>query len=238
MPNPLMLFLRQTFKGRNRAVYDPKNGWWVLKIPKVFSFISNPDETLDTLYSLVALSREAQPTGLFIDHTDMKETDMAASALHDLIVINVRNEWRAHGRKYNLGGCIPEDHRMAYGVMCTGLTKSLKIKSLTPPPEMEQQFVKFPLFHGTKAARNSKSTDQEKAATKLALHLDECLQFAGGYRLSDDGKAQIVKWVGEVISNAEEHSDHNDWYAIGYMEPNACRRALCGVRGTQSHRRV
>jgi hypothetical protein len=44
---------------------------------------------------------------------------------------------------------------------------------------------------------------------------------AAGYGFTDIAKSHILKWSGEIITNAEEHSGANRWYTIGCMLPIA-----------------
>jgi hypothetical protein len=212
-----MQFLREHFKAKNVAHLDAASGW-SLKIPKVFSFLNNPEETLNVIYSLVAISARKQMRALYIDYSECQELDLGASAAFDVVACGLRDEWRLYGGRYRLHGSYPNDRRV-HGIMaCTGITKQLGIAA---PKEWEEQMVKFELFRGKKdqgSALHGRQ-DRDTAASKMAEYVDQCLRTAAGYGLSADGKRQILKWAGELITNAEEHSGLEEWYATGYMVP-------------------
>jgi hypothetical protein len=204
-------------KGKNIAVYDNANSAWVIKIPKVFSFLRQPDDVLNVIYSIITVSPHK---ALFFDHSALEEMDLGASALLDVVVVNLRREWLAKGEKFVLAGLLPENPEMRDIFICTGLTRHLKISSAQPSLELRKTFKQFPLFEGRKTRRHDlSSTDQEIAATQLAKHINACIQLAGRTGLSKEGQRQLLKWAGEIISNAEDHSGQNEWFAIAYMRP-------------------
>lgn len=89
--NVLMNFLRQSFQGKNLATFDDKNSMWILNIPQVFSFIKNPQETLDTIFSLVEISKHqkiSREFSLFIDHAQLKEMDKQQDLLRERVGVD------------------------------------------------------------------------------------------------------------------------------------------------------
>lgn len=86
-----MNFLRQSFQGKNLATFDDKNSMWILNIPQVFSFIKNPQETLDTIFSLVEISKHqkiSREFSLFIDHAQLKEMDKQQDLLRERVGVD------------------------------------------------------------------------------------------------------------------------------------------------------
>jgi hypothetical protein len=204
-------------RGKNIAIQDKINSVWVIKIPKVFSFLRQPDDVLNVIYSIITASVHK---ALFFDHSAVEEMDLGASALLDVVVLNLRREWIAKGEKFVLAGLLPENPEMRDVFICTGLTRHLKIDSAQPSLQLKKAFKQFPLFEGRRTRRhNLSSTDQEIAATQLAKHVNACIQLAGHTGLSKEGQRQLLKWAGEIISNAEDHSGQNEWFAMAYMRP-------------------
>jgi hypothetical protein len=205
-------------KGKNLAIRD-LNGVWTIKIPKVFSFLRKPEDVLDVIYSIVKVSDDK---ALFFDHSELEEMDLGASILLDVVVMNLRREWIARGEKFQLGGLLPNNDEMRDVFICTGLTRHLKIASVEPSLELKKNFKQFALFEGRKTRRHElSSTDQEIAATRLAKHVNSCIELAGRYTLGIEGQRQLLKWAGEIIANAEDHSGQNEWFAMAYMRPVA-----------------
>ncbi|MFN2476427.1 MAG: hypothetical protein ABR526_08825 [Chthoniobacterales bacterium] len=218
---PLLKFLRENFRGTNRLKYLNGERRWIITIPKVFSLTENPEESLDTIYSLLQIPRRHKARQVWFDHRACQHMDLGASALLDVCVMNLRTEQlhRRHG--YTFGGEFPKDEHVGNILRCMGITKHLEVPGAEPPDSFDKTLVKFNLFRGH---RNHSSparggSDQERASTELALHLDKCLRRAARRRLTPEAMSLIGNWAGEIITNAEEHSGKDMWFAIGYMEP-------------------
>jgi len=223
--NVLMNFLRQNFKGKNLAKFDDKNSVWIITIPTVFSFIKNPQETLDTIFSLVEISKHqkiSREFSIFFDHSYLKEMDMGASIAFDIVAMNLRKELSMNGINSRFSGRFPESEMLCQILKSMGITKHLNIRGAEPSDIAEQLFVRFPLHigYGQIGSEFGGQQHREKAATHLVTYLNECLEKASNFSFTDEGQRQILKWAGEIITNAEEHSGHRQWYAIGCMTPH------------------
>lgn len=227
--SPVIDFLRIHLKGRDFSQYSEAEQAYLIKIPKVFSIFRNPDTVLDIIYSILKASVHK---ALFFDHSELEEMDLGASALLDVVVMSLRREWIAKGENFVLSGILPQSAEMKDVFICTGLTRHLKIRSVAPSHKLRRAFKQFPLFEGNSKRRHEfGSSDQEIAATKLACHVDECFQLATTqYGLTKEGKRQLLKWAGEIISNAEDHSGQNEWFAMAYMRP-----VLASDAGTENY---
>ncbi len=175
---------------------------------------------MNVIYSVVELSGRRDARGLRFDHSKCTQMDLGASTVLDVIVLRLRREWRARGGPFGLGGVYPDDTRVRSLFQSMGMTKHLKVRGARAPEEFERDFVPFYLFSGDRKTSTKLlgGSDQELAATKLVQYLNRCFEKAG-YRLDLAGQRHVVKWVGEIITNAEEHSGRNEWFAIGYMVP-------------------
>lgn len=215
----LLEMLRSRFRGQNKAYWEPAENAWVIKIPSVFSFKENWGESLDVIYSVVQISTVKERRRLIFDHSDCVEISVGASMVLDIVTLELRREWAASGQTSIIGGRLPTDERTRNHLMCTGLTKQLKVRGAEAPREAEARYVMTGLISGdaSTSCKLSGSSDQEKKATELALHLDKCFRRAAGYKLTRKGLREIVRWAGELIANAEEHSGRSEWFAISYM---------------------
>jgi len=216
-----MDLLRKRYDGKSTAVFDANKKSWVLRIPQNFSFIKNPDETLHTIYSLVEISKNSENCAIHFDHSKLLEMDMGASAVLDVIAFNLRSEWGKRNLKCDMGGILPEDEKMKQILMTMGITRNLNVKGVKPSDEAEQLIKKFPLYRGYKQERSELGGPQheQQAQIHLMKYLDECLASMSDYEFSTEGRRQISKWAGEIITNAEEHSGNNQWFVLGCMAP-------------------
>lgn len=217
-----MRLLRETFIGKNIAISNKQKTRWVIPIPPIFSFIKNPDETLNAIYSLVDISRSDNVSEIFLDHSELKEMDMGASVVLDVIAMNITKEcsW------IRFAGAFPNDQRLRQIIKSMGITKHLGVKGAEPSKEAEALFVRFPLHSGFRQFGSELGGEQhrERAASQLVKYLNDCLAKASHFHLSDEGQSQILKWAGEIITNAEEHSGERQWYVIGCMTPVVSKR--------------
>jgi hypothetical protein len=216
----LVTFLREHFKGEYKGERDGADHAYVVKIPEVFSFTYNPGPTFNVIRSVIEICRRRDARSLRFDHSKCTRMDLGASTVLDVVVLRLLREWRARGGPFGLGGVFPENERVKNLFQCMGMTKHLKVKGAEAPVEFEQNVVPFELFAGkrTSGSHLRGGSHQELAASKLVRYLNLCFEKAG-FRLGIKGQRHVVKWAGEVITNAEEHSGQNEWFAIGYMVP-------------------
>jgi hypothetical protein len=217
-----MSFVRQRFRGKEVGVYNAEKAQWIIKIPPVFSFLRNSDETLNTLFSLVAISMSARGISeIFFDHSQLQDMDMGASVVLDVLAMNLEREWAGQGRHVTFAGQFPKDPFLCEVLKSMGITKHLRVAGAEPSPAAERLFVRFPLHMGYKQHGSELGGKQhrERAASDLVLYLNRCLQTASRFALKDEGQRQILRWAAEIITNAEEHSGHHQWYVIGCMTP-------------------
>lgn len=216
----IISLLFRHMRGRNIAVFDWTADHWIVKIPEVFSLTRNAEDSLNVIYSVVQVAR-AKRHQLWFDHRDCVEMGLGASAVLDIVAISLEEEWRASRSPYYIGGEHSRSQKVVNLVRCTGLTKHLNVPGQEAAPEIAARFTRTELHRGRRSSGTALkgSSDQERVASGLAKHLDLCFQRAAGYRLTRAGLRQIVRWAGEVITNAEEHSGQNEWYAISYMVP-------------------
>jgi hypothetical protein len=208
----LLEFVREGFRGTNIAIKRGRD--WIIEFPENFCLISNPTETLNLLYSIVWVSRHIfRRERLFLDQIKCKRIDIGASALLDILTSELRREARCA-----IGGRFPLDQKACDLVQCMGITRFLGVSGVEPTPDLDSTFTKVPLMWGKKSI--SFGTDQERASTKLGDYLNTVIKKVSGLTLSDEIKKAIANWAGEIITNAEEHSGRDDWYAIAYMVPS------------------
>ncbi len=206
------------FHGRCIDRYERENYRHVIRIPARFSFTENADAVLDVLHTVTDLARR----GVARIHFDFRPCNylgIAASIVLDIIVLELRDAWKKRGVKFRLSGSCPHHGDTDVLFRSLGMIKQLDIKNMDPDDEEKSCLVTFELFSGHRSSPLESSL-AEKACTCLADYLNDCFQKAAGYSLTDDGKRQIMAWAGEIITNAEEHSATDKWWAIGYMRIN------------------
>lgn len=175
--------------------------------PKVFSFIENPEETLTTMRGVVraALTRDTRSISIdqeacsLIDHG--AESVLSAIGLESRAMMGVRFK-----------GSFPKSEKERDIVLATGLPKALGVPLPEPP-----DFLTFPLYKGRGSrAQAAESGMSERAATRLADYVDQCLA-SYGFELTRSGALYLTSLVGEVLGNAEDHSGQRNAWLSGYL---------------------
>jgi hypothetical protein len=215
----LLPILLSNFKGKSSATYSRERNAWLIKFPEKFCLINNSRETLDVIYSLVECYSNGA-TSFFFDQSKCDEIGIAASALFDIVALEIRNELRRRKLNFVCGGFLPDDPRAANLIKRMGITRHLKVPGTQLPSVIHDSFVVFDLFEGRKPVGSDlmRTTTQEIAASNLVRFLDKCLKL-GKYELKVPDQRQILKWVGEIITNAEDHSGEGKWYVIACLCP-------------------
>jgi hypothetical protein len=216
--NPTLAFLREKLTFKGRCVYNVAAARWELRIPKVFSLISNTEETLEIISSLITVSRHFKPLQqIHIDHSSCEEMDLAASAIFDVATLAILKEFPSG--TFNLTGEIPKSGSVRRLMIAMGLPRQLNINIPRAPDEL---ILDFPLKKGSKQSPGNYQgvSDAERIASDLANHLRDCFRRAAGFELPLSVTRQVLKWLPEVIGNAEDHSETDEWWAISYLAPH------------------
>jgi hypothetical protein len=195
---------------------ENSNGVYIIPFPEVFSFIANPNETLDVIYTLSCVWLKSSVRSIYFDQRKCKRLDLDASAVLDMIVVEIKRNRSYRVRQISFQGRLPDDDRIDRLIRHTGLLKHL---GMATNPAEEDNFVKFPLFRGRKRMRDEVSGEAMRGYATQALvdYVQNCLK-AVGYSLGEDTQNVINEWAGEIICNCEDHSGRRNWFVIGYMD--------------------
>ena len=215
--SPLLSFLFSKLRSETKNIESVKGTTWI-DIPKTFSFIRNPERSISVIRRAVTACRDRKINKIVLDHTACEHLDLGASMVLDIAFLEHRKEKMFKKRKTILGGHLPENTKVLNLLQCTGILHHLRIDAQKPPNEVEDNYYRFPLRKGHRLRyKKNRSTDQETTATELAQYFKECF-YRYGWRLSEDGQSYLLSLSGEVIDNAERHSQKNLWWTMAYLE--------------------
>jgi len=178
----------------------------VVRFPQEFSFIDSPDESLETLWELVAAAR-AGAHRVSIDQSSCHSIDLCAASVLNVLAVDAKLRV-----KTSFEGRFPDGEEMRDIVLATGLPRVLGLD--LPVPE---NFKSFELRKGG-SPRHSllKSTKKERVAAELTRYLADI--FSGkNFKLSRKGRRSLGNLVGEVLGNAEDHAGGQDWWVCAYL---------------------
>ncbi len=185
--------------------------------PTAFSFIDNPQPTLDALSQLVGHTLNPGVSRVIVNQRDCATVGLAAEAVASVLAKHASEK---HGQ--SLSGYVPRDPTQTDIVVSVGMPHVLGLSDARP------NFMVFDLFHGKKRADPSPHTaNADVGTTALVQYIDRCLkQF--GHALTSRGREHFAKLVGEVIDNAEQHSNRSDWWIAAYLRyQREARRGDC-----------
>lgn len=178
-------------------------GQKTLVFPEQFSFIENPEGTLEVLEQFVRAAAGSRVDRIFVDQRGCQLIDLGAEA----VLSALGREGRKVGKE--MGGYFPTSTSEHAIVEAVGLPRALGIT--TPRSDFEV----FELRRGRRRGLD-RATSAEVATTDLVEYVDRCLRLYG-HAFTDSGKQLLAELVGEVITNAEEHSLRPEWWVSAYL---------------------
>jgi len=191
-----------------------------LIVPEIFSLIENPNESFKFLKKLFYTLYYQSSEVVVIDYIYCKHIDVDASACMDILLADFVNHYRESSRRghvIRLKTIKPINFHISDNVKRTlysiGVFRNLKGIRIKYPGVIE-----FPLRIGDNRDPN-KTKLKEIHETQIVDYILSCLEKTNR-TLSITAQTQLSRVIGEVIANAEEHSDTRYRYAIGYFLQN------------------
>lgn len=217
--SPLLNYLSKNNFSRKKF---KSNTYCNIDIPEKFSFIENPELTLEKLSVLVNAVYNPDIKDLHLNHKECKVLDLGASTVMDVIIMEARNEWKRRRKKSPLNGKYSRDKKVNEILKVVGLHKDIGHQdSLQLPAEIKKNYSTFNLRIGQKEIINKpgQSTYREKVATELTIYFDDILK-KHKVQLTGSGINKLSQLLTEILDNTEQHSSTNHWYVNGYRDEN------------------
>lgn len=194
----------------------------VIRIPKRFSILSNPDPSYDVLKQVVEAITFQNCDKLILDYKNCKYCDLATQVFLDSILKSFDRYARlckaASVMKYikisQVGGEHIFDESLRKMINSVGspvelINRQMQFKDVEPfrLRQIDSRDVTKVKFEGLK----------EIDSTDLIEYVQKCLSRFNK-TLTQDARQALGTVLGETIANAEEHSNLHNRYLIGYME--------------------
>ena len=191
-----------------------KDKAFCIPIPRKFSFIEEPDDALSVIASLFGAHKETGFDHVWLDHSNCELLDLGASVVMDVISMELKKSWKLRKPAVHFAGKYPGNVRVQEILRTSGIIHHLKAEdqSLYDFPHVKR----LSLIPGRKEVKPYRSSPQEIAQQKFAEYVNECL-LTQQHMLTENGRGDICRMVGEILTNAEEHSGLDKWYIIGYL---------------------
>ncbi len=230
---PLYLFIQRS-KLKKRPAYSETINYFIEKkivfgdelenfnngifeIPEIFSIIENYNETTVFLKKLLNSLYNQNHREIYIDYKNCKEIDVCASMCMDILLsdfISFFKECNKGGHTVKVDFIKPINYnrydieKILFSIGAYRNIKGFNVKF--------DNFVAFPILIGNKD--NPKLS--EKREVDITKTVDYIVESLGklNRKLTNKAETNFYKVIGEVIQNAEEHSDLKYRYLTGYFE--------------------
>ncbi|MCS6110974.1 hypothetical protein FDB55_01970 [Clostridium botulinum] len=174
-----------------------------VRIPKIFSFIDNTEETIEVLRDIYYLGCNNRAEEIFIDYTGIETLDICASTVMDTIIMEIIRKRKKNKQNIGISGQYNgKNHKIKAILEVSGLVKHLGFQI-----EMPQNIEKLDLIE---------SKESDIVSTNVVEYIDKCLERQH-FELTKKGKKFFSLLVGEVIDNCKLHGGECcKWYTLGH----------------------
>ena len=200
----------------------------IFEVPEPFSLIENYTETSIFLKKLFNALYYQSFEHIFIDYKNCSYIDVGASMCMDIILADFIKHYKASvasRHTIKVKGITPlnfDKENIKEVLQSIGAFKTLK--------EFNVKFnniLAFPIITGSKKDINL-PCQREVDITKTVDYIIECLANLNK-TLTGPAETNLYKVIGEVIQNADEHSDTTNRYSIGYFQKNVSKNETFGI---------
>lgn len=195
-----------------------------LRAPKNFSLQHNPQETLRALFRLAKYAKTARDRlRIYVDLYNVRTMDLAADSLLAILLKEIKNECFGV-RKASIRGVFPASDELQKEMEEVGTVRVLLAEQNKDNIEVDFSESAKTFRHretGVEISRTLDASDSVETVTrKFADHVNGCL-LTIGYELNDLGRRNLCDYIGEVLTNAQEHAGIKDWTIVGYLHTDS-----------------
>src|SRR5690554_3607695 len=190
-----------------------------IKIPKIFSLIENPEGVFSVLEQLGKTLGQRRYLQINIDHESCLEHDLGAEIILAKAVKRVKSYLKSESGITRWSGVLPDSVTMKRLICSIGV-----VPEVTSRPLSFDGKDRLRLFRAKGVGDSFGNPREQDAKTRniesFVEYLDVCLRDHCR-RLTKSGKTGLSAYVGEILSNAEEHSGEKHWHIYGYLDNDA-----------------
>lgn len=182
----------------------------IIEIPSIFSLITNPEKSIQTLKKIFTAIQNEKVQELFLDYSKCEELGLCASSVTDIIILNGIKYRRIINRPLNTRGNVPKSKEAREIFIISGLVKHLGISKIENKNTVRLDIIK--------------NEEQGKMTDKIIQYYDKCLNTQN-YQLTAQGKSKFAHMIGEVLDNVNQHAGElATWYASGHFNIDKDRK--------------
>ncbi len=205
----------KTGKGTAKVLTIPRGRFHDLKVPKQFSLLDAPDETLAFISKLGALSGPPSVRHIRFEASDCQKMGLDALVAMSLLILKAKRQ-RRENNLLTVSGTWPTDISMKIMFKASGIPHHLGLPEARLAPGQEELVHRCELFSGKELnLKRALSPDRNEATQDLRRYFNNCLRTVN-FELTRSGKSKLDKLISEVIGNAQEHG--GPWHTIGHWQ--------------------
>lgn len=201
-----------------------------VELPECFSIIENPQACLESFKAFQPLFENSRINNVIVHHGNTKNHDLAAEILLAKIA---KAGWDLHKTKrrtFSIYGDYPKSESLSRLIKSIGIVKELDVEghAMESNSEEIQKIIIFKRQNWIGQELPIGSLDYKTKATQdFVAHINKCLEQSG-HELTDIAKQHLAEYVGEIITNAQDHSGTDHWQIHGYLDKDNEER-ICEV---------
>lgn len=183
-----------------------------LKVPKVFCFSRNPDETIAFINQVYSSATNLSVSKLHFDHTNCLVLGVCASTVMDIILLQCK-KWRnsvknpiSYSGDLLKGGRLSPDNEVDQLLKVSGILKHLNIFDRS--------------IDSVECLELIQNGESAVVAEKIIDYIDRSL-LRHNMVLTLEGKNYFGQLLGEIADNCSQHGGRDVvWYTLGHYSYN------------------
>lgn len=187
----------------------------IIRLPRRFSFIDNPTESLNFIASTVATISQGAPR-VFFDQQKQQSMDLCAGALLNVVVKEAKDRF-----DIKIAGAVPERPYPLIMTVAAGLPAFFHLVEIELPNVTNF----FEVGHKSRAS-GDESSNIEGMGDRLKRYISDACDGLGR-PLAPGAISHLGKLIGEVIQNAKEYGDGTWWVAGFTLRHSSAQLAVC-----------
>ena len=202
------------------SVYKKKRE--VVQLPRVFDLHNNPEESLRAVSRVCHHMLNPRMQLLEINHDEVEDIGYSAEALISVMAAECRRQVVNAGRRSpRLKGTYAESARVQKMMNKAGIVGAVggKVHDRTDQSHAEY-FIRRSFFHRVSQEEDPEADRKTRACSDMQKYMNSCLSSIN-LELSEDAEHQLGVYLGEILGNAEDHSEEKLWIASGYFDPDS-----------------
>ncbi len=154
-----------------------RDGLVAVTIPRIFSLIENPAESLEKLYELRSHLGDPTVSNVAFDHSKCQVLDLCASVVTDILVLRGRQERLFQRKQLGVGGAYSSVPEVNMLLKASGIIKHVGHPDSVLPKDVSDRLERSDLVRGRRSSPE-RTSESELAATQLTRFFDRCLRTA------------------------------------------------------------